>query len=84
LTHRRELVVFAARFTHAGGHLLRRAAGRIGRICGGQPDGSKINGDSTPAMLMEFPPNHGLNDATNFNLVDWMRGTATCPAWRRS
>ncbi|HEV2694157.1 MAG TPA: sensor histidine kinase [Verrucomicrobiae bacterium] len=74
LTHRRELVVVPPRASRI--LVVMSSAGppaTLGVYVVANLTVSKINSNSTPAMLMEFPPNHGLNDATNFNLSDWMR-----------
>ncbi|HSY19734.1 MAG TPA: sensor histidine kinase [Candidatus Acidoferrales bacterium] len=74
LTHRRELVVVPPRASRL--LVVISSAGppaALGVYVVANLTVSKINGNSTPEMLMEFPPNHGLNDATNFNLSDWVR-----------
>jgi signal transduction histidine kinase len=74
LTHRRELVAVPPRASRI--LLVISSAGppaTVGVYVVANLTVSKINSNSPPEMLLEFPPNHGLNDATNFNLSDWMR-----------
>jgi len=74
LTHRRELVVVPPRASRL--LVVISSAGppaTLGVYVVANLTVSKINANSASAMLMEFPPNHGLNDSTNFNLSDWVR-----------
>jgi hypothetical protein len=74
LTHRRELVVvppLASRIL-----VVMSSAGppaTLGVYVVANLTVSKINSNAVPSMLMEFPPDHGLNESTNFNLSDWLR-----------
>jgi len=74
LTHRRQLVVvppLASRIM-----VVMSSAGppaALGVYVVANLTVSKINGNAVPLMLLEFPPDHGLNESTNFNLSDWIR-----------
>jgi signal transduction histidine kinase len=74
LTHRRELVTVPPRASRL--LVVISSAGppaTLGVYVVANLTVSKIGSNSTPTMLMEFPPNHGLNDETNLNLSDWVR-----------